>query len=169
MSAARIGVVVTADETDYSYALINVAVFSGLEIWFGIIAACVPTLKPIFTRPRGSTYNSPSGGHRDRKYKRRHSSSLYPSEYGASWELERTFQRRQRDELSGTHVERLNDDDLPLRGGLTFPGKVKRPETIANTRSHRNKSLPSGSINMEADNVRVIADISTSSNLAPRL
>jgi hypothetical protein len=168
MNAARIGVL-TAEETDYSYALINVVIFSGLEIWIGIIAACVPILKSIFTRPRSSTYNSASDGHRDRGYKRTHSNSLCPNEYGASWEIERTLQRRQRDDMSGTHVERLNDDDLPLRGGLTFPGKVKRTETITNTRSHLNKSLPSGSINIEADNVRVIADISTSANMAPRL
>ncbi len=135
MNAARIAIVVTADEADYSYALINVAVFSGLEIWFGIIAACGPTLKPIFTHFWGNTQNSPSNGYRDRGYKRSHSNTLYPSEYGASWELERTFQRRQRDELSGMHVERLNDDDLSLSGGLTFPGKVRRSEKIANTRS----------------------------------
>jgi len=123
MNAARIGIVVTADEADYSYALIDVVVFSGLEIWFGIIAACVPTLKPIFTRRRASTYNSPSSGYRDRSYKRSHSNALYPSEYGASWELERTFQRRQRDELSGMHFD---ENDLPLMGGLTFPAQVRK-------------------------------------------
>ena len=169
MNAARIGVVVTADEADYSYALINVGVFSGLEIWFGIIAACAPTLNPIFTRLRGSTCNSPSGRYRDRGYKRTHLNALYPSEYGASWELERTFRGRQRDDSSGTHVERLNDDDLPLRGGLTFPKKARRTETTANTRSQQDESLHSESINLEADNVRVITDISISSTMAPRV
>ena len=164
MNAAQIGV----DAADYSYTLINVTFFSGLEIWFGTIAAYMPTLNPIFTRRLDSTYNRPSSGYRDRGYKRAHSNALFPSEYGASWELGRTFQRRQRDELSGTHVEPLNDDDLPLRGGLTFPGKVSRTVTIANTRSQRDESLPTGSINMEADTVRVITDISVSSTMASR-
>lgn len=127
MNACRIGVVVTANEADYSYALINVAVFSGLELWFGIIAACVPTLKPIFTRFGRSTHNSPFSGYRDRAYKGSHSNALYPSKYGASWELERTLQRRLRNESNETHIERLNDEDLPLKGGLTFPMKVRRP------------------------------------------
>lgn len=131
MNAARIGIVVNADEADYTYALTDVVVFSGLEIWFGMIAACAPTLKPIFTHLRPSTYNSPSSGYGDRGYKRSHSNALYPNRYGASWELERTDQRRQRDESTRMNFDWLNNDDLPLTGGLKFPAQVRRTETVA--------------------------------------
>ena len=63
MNAARIAIVIHADQLDFTYSLVNVGIFSGLEIWFGVIAACVPTLGPLFVRGAGrpSYANSPGG------------------------------------------------------------------------------------------------------------
>ncbi|KAI9660212.1 MAG: hypothetical protein M1831_003519 [Alyxoria varia] len=62
MNAARIAIVVLADQEDFTYTLVDVGVFSGLEIWFGVIAACVPTLGPLFVQgPMGRSYASTPG------------------------------------------------------------------------------------------------------------
>ena len=167
MNAARIGCAVTANEADYSYALINVAIFSGLEIWFGIIATCAPTLKPLFSSSVNSRNESPSDGYRNQRYKRSHTGTLGSSQTGASWELERTFQKKQGDKFSGTRFKRLNDDNLPLNGGLAFLGEMPRTETTASTRTQREESLSIGNDNMHADNVQVQTEITVSSSLSP--
>ncbi|KAL8728582.1 MAG: hypothetical protein Q9166_005315 [cf. Caloplaca sp. 2 TL-2023] len=168
MNAARIGITATADQADYTYTLINVAIFSGLEIWFGIIAACAPTLRPLFARPQQSTYKRPFSGYRDHTCRRSHSDTLYSKGDDESRELEDTSHGKPRDELNGADIQRFDDDRVPLKDTLSFPEKVSRPETAVNPWSKPPRFLRKDSIDRDTENIRVMTDISVTSLPAAR-
>ncbi|KAL9012582.1 MAG: hypothetical protein Q9173_002664 [Seirophora scorigena] len=168
MNAARIGVVVNSDEADFTHALTDVAILSGLEVWFGIIAACLPTLKPIFRRRGGHLHDIPSSGHWGRDCRRGPSNKLYPSDCGASRELGSTYQRGRVNQPSVTHLDPFNNDDQPLTGGLTFPTKAKKARAMLNPWSHSTKSLPDRGTTTDMHDVRIDTDISISSTVALR-
>ncbi|KAL9593684.1 MAG: hypothetical protein Q9219_007439 [cf. Caloplaca sp. 3 TL-2023] len=126
LNAAKIGIVCTNNAADFTYTLSDVAILGGLEIWFGIVAACLPTLKPIFTRRRKTTNIFPPSGYQDLSYKHTRSNARYPDEGDFSWELKRMSHKKQRDKPSEIDIPPLYDDDLPLRDGLTFPEKAKK-------------------------------------------
>ena len=54
LNLARIILTVRVEQDDFTYSLINLAIFAGLEIWVGIIIACIPTLQPCWRKIRDS-------------------------------------------------------------------------------------------------------------------
>ena len=82
INTVQIGLLATADQSDLTYAFANVVIFSGIEICFGLIAACLPTLKPIYTHFRASATSSLPSEHGAHVYKRTHSKILDSTELG---------------------------------------------------------------------------------------
>ncbi|KAL8650451.1 MAG: hypothetical protein Q9210_003812 [Variospora velana] len=158
VNAARIGLVVNSDAIDFIHAVTDVVIFSGLEIWFGIIAACLPTLKPIFKRRGGDTDDIPSSGYRGRDLRRSPSNKLYSSECGAGWELGSTWHGNEGNKSSKTHFDLFNHDDQPLTEGLTFPNKAKKARTMMNPWSHSTDALPSRSTKSDIHRASVCYD-----------
>ena len=115
INIVRIGLLATADQFDFTYALTNVVTFSGLEIWFGLIAACLPTLKPIYTHFRAGATSSPASDYQDRSFKRNRSEILDSTEFGPSLELDTEIGTGQRTDSSEPHLATPDDDNLPLR------------------------------------------------------
>lgn len=48
-------------ETDFVYGLGDIGLVTHLECWIGIIAACLPTLTPLFSKYLGSVLSRGSG------------------------------------------------------------------------------------------------------------
>ena len=115
INIVRMGFLATSDRHDFTYGLTNVFTFSGLEIWFGLIAACLPTLKPIYTQFRAGPTNSPTTDYQDRNYKRTHSKLLNSTEFGQGIELDVEVTSGQRTCSSEPHLPTPDDDNLPLR------------------------------------------------------
>ena len=51
-NTARTALIVHANPQDFSYSMVWVALFSCLEVWIGIIAACVPSVRVLLTSCR---------------------------------------------------------------------------------------------------------------------
>ena len=54
MNITRIILEVIAEQDDFTFSLTNAGLFSGLEIYIGIIVSCLPTLGPLLTREQFS-------------------------------------------------------------------------------------------------------------------
>lgn len=131
MNAARIGTTIVADEADYTYTLSNVAIFSGLEIWLGIVAACVPLMKPLLTSFASGDSNRGSFKDRSGYWKfSRHTRSAETKRDGDAdnWELTRNRLRSTFDKSRKPVIERPDDDilllqnsDVPLHLGKSSP------------------------------------------------
>ena len=115
INIVRMSFLATSNRYDFTYNLTNVFTFSGLEIWFGLIAACLPTLKPIYSHFRAGTTNSPTTEYQDRAYKRTHSELLNSTEFGQGIELDTEVTSGQRMGSSEPHLSTPDDDNLPLR------------------------------------------------------
>ena len=50
MNVTRIVFEATSDPDDFTFGLTNAGLFAGLEVYIGIITACLPTLGPLIVR-----------------------------------------------------------------------------------------------------------------------
>ena len=117
INTVQIGLLAIADQSDLTYAFANVVIFSGIETCFGLIAACLPTLKPIYTHFLAGPTSSLPSEQGARVYKRTHSQILDSNELGPGLELDtldtnRTGQNTGSSEL---HLATQDDDKGPLK------------------------------------------------------
>lgn len=135
MNVARIGTIVVVDEADYTYTLSNFAIFSGLEIWLGIVAACVPLMKPLVTSFASGDTNRGSFKDRYRYWKfSRHSRSAETKSDGdaENWELSGNHLRSTFDKSRKPVIEQP-DDDLLLLQNTDVPVHLGKSSTTINT------------------------------------
>jgi hypothetical protein len=61
--AWRINITVQSiNQADFVYGLGNVGLAAFLEVWLGIIVACLPTLPPLFSKYLGPVWSRVTGG-----------------------------------------------------------------------------------------------------------
>lgn len=108
-------------DPDFVYALATIGLISGLELWLGIIVACMPTIPPViqaYVQPAfhrlSSYYQSRQGRSRDKA-----SSSLKPEPSHDNIQLngrmKGTFG------TPGTTTPALSTDGLPLPSTYSVP------------------------------------------------
>ncbi|KAL8744088.1 MAG: hypothetical protein Q9190_003626 [Brigantiaea leucoxantha] len=165
MNAARIGTTVVADEGDYTYTLSNVAIFSGLEIWLGIVAACVPLMKPLLTSFAAGDTNRGSFKDRYRHWKfSRHSRLAETKSDGdaENWELSGNRHRSTFDKSWKPVIEQ-QDDDLLLLQNSDVPVHLGKCSTTINAVAPRTTPRRTQNSAASRERVQVTTEVSVSS------
>ncbi|KAL8761305.1 MAG: hypothetical protein Q9184_002574 [Pyrenodesmia sp. 2 TL-2023] len=170
VNATRIGLTLTSDPKDWTYALIDVAICTGIEVWLGLIAACLPTLAPILKHllDRRNGYSS----REQHKGGFRQSNSTRPSRNnrGGNWESDKHFQRREDEESREMHFDRIDDDDVPLKPrDLTFQEEAARTKTVATAGLPRDTSMSVADLRLDAGDIQIRTDIFVSTNSASKV
>lgn len=169
MNATRIGLTLTGNAEDWTYALVDVAICSGIEVWLGLIAACIPTLAPILNHISDRRTSNASREHLKRSLGQAHSSRLCRSGRDGTWEIDKYGQGLHQDGLRETQFERLADDDVPLSTrGPTYQEQTIGTETIATAEVPGDESLSVGAPQLEAGDIGIRTEISISTDSASK-
>ena len=119
MNITRVILEASSDANDFTYSLTDAGLFAGLEVYIGIITACLPTLGPLITRKK-----SGYGLYRRKAY-------TPPSRSSFKGPLKGTISSRifnQRD------FDRLGEDDISLRQVPSHDGKTDTTAWLAGSR-----------------------------------
>ncbi len=142
MNITRVALEATANAADFTYSLTNAALFAGLEVYIGIITACLPTLGPLISKERRNY-----SGQKRKLYTPGDRPSVRSASKGKSGR--QTFDERA--------FEQLGDDDIPLRQVLAHGGinddRAAWTDSHGDTSASQSKTgmVPDGVINVRTD------------------
>ncbi|KAL8925885.1 MAG: hypothetical protein Q9172_002038 [Xanthocarpia lactea] len=165
VNATRIGLTLTSDAKDWTYALIDVAICTGIEVWLGLIAACLPTLAPILKHLLDRRNDHSSREHQKRGFWHRHSPRLSRHNRGGNWELDKHSQPSEDEESREIHFGRIDEDVVPLKPrNPTFQEEGIRTERVATAGFPRDPSKSAADPQLNAGDIRIRTDILVSTN-----
>ena len=142
MNITRVILVATLNAADLTYSVTYAGIFASLEVYLGIITACMPTLRPLISRKNFVfAAQKPSGYSAERRLGLSASSKGNTSDH--------IFKQRA--------FERLGDDEIMLREVIAYVANSDGRTNGANTLSDISASLstkdtaPGGVINVATD------------------
>jgi len=132
MNLTRVILVSISDSPDFTFSLITIALFGGLEVYIGVVVACMPTLGPLIFRQKFT-----ASAIEDKQYASGSNAPLKNSKLSAN---DTTFYENDFDGLG---------DNIPLREVTAHGGNDNR--SVASSTRPTRDNLGSGGINVKTE------------------